>query len=94
MKTKFLQASIGISMILLATGFFIRSIDAVHAEPSPEKFFQQQTNKIGKYMWVPVKQFDGTVGMFIWNTETGKSKAYSYDGKVDEYWKTPEKPLE
>ena len=97
MKTKFLQASIGISMILLAAGFFIRSIDATHAEPNPEKFFEQGTNKIGKYMWIAYVGTNGNANYTIWDTETGKSKRYYFDkGWIldNSIRQLPEKPME
>jgi hypothetical protein len=74
-------------MTLLATGFFIRSIDGAHAAPGPERFLQQGTNKIGKYMMSLSVTSDGYRSVLVWDTESGKSKMYLGTGlkfKVEE----------
>ena len=48
MKSKFFKVSLGVSIILLSAGFFIRSIDVAHAAQSPA--LQQETENVGKYM--------------------------------------------
>ena len=83
-------------MILLAAGFFIRSTDTAHAEPGPENFFQQGTNKIGKYMIITVGSYSNV--LLVWDTETGKNQSYIYydqTGKCEKYSANlPEKPVE
>ena len=64
-------------MILLSAGFFIRSIDVMHASPSPEIFFQQGTNKIGKYSMAFVMNTQNWKAVIVMDTETGKSKIYN-----------------
>lgn len=93
MKNKFFSVSIGISMMLLSAGFFIRSFNIANATPAPEKFFEQGTNKIGKYMMA--FQLINANGWYkeilVWDTETGKSKFYlDMNPNTD----LPAKPLE
>jgi hypothetical protein len=91
-KTKFLQTCIGISIVLLSLGFFFQSIQSAHAAPlSPQKFFQDGVNKIGKYQML---SFSSTE-VLVWDSETGKSIRYSFEGSkwtLTKY-QLPEKPL-
>ena len=77
MKTKFLQACIGITIVLLATTFFIRTIDGAQAAPGPDKFFQQGTSKIGKYSMAFVMNSENWKAVIVMDTETGKTKIYN-----------------
>lgn len=87
-KTKFLQSCIGVSIVLLSLGFFFQSIQTASASPSPEKFFQSGTNKIGKYQM----QFEGAT-MYVWDTETGTSCAYYVmDGAWKKYSSSKQPP--
>lgn len=83
MKNRFLQISIGISMMLLSTAFLIQSINPSQATPGPEKFLTEGTSKIGKYqMSFTYAIFpDGTAVQraLVWDTETGKSVYYRND---------------
>lgn len=82
MKNKFLQISIGVTLMLWGAGFFVRSFNTANAEPSPKTFLTEGTSQIGKYM---VDQQIVTLGEYryyyflVWNTETGASKYYNYD---------------
>ena len=80
MKNKFLNISIGISIMLLSGGFFLRSVPTANAAPAPENFQDAGTNKIGKYMLQVYLNSEGRRYGIVWDTETGKSKAYSYMG--------------
>ena len=94
MKNKFLSLSIGVTMMLLAAGFFIRSFNLATAAPAPETFLQQSTNKIGKYMMV---MNDDGGSVIVWDTETGKSRYYGVSGGVfntTSRYQLPEKPVE
>jgi hypothetical protein len=44
MKTKFFQISLGISLMLFAAGFFVRSFATANAAPATLKNIQQSTN--------------------------------------------------
>jgi hypothetical protein len=75
MKNKFLNISIGVTMMLLGAGFFVRSITSAHAAPTPQEFVEQSTNKIGKFMFQVYMDGDHRYAL-VWDTETGKSKSY------------------
>ena len=83
-------------MILLASGFFIRSIDVAHADPTPEKFFQQGTNKIGKYSMAFTMNAQNWKAVIVMDTETGKSKIYNEgsSGFILNSHQLPENPVE
>lgn len=95
MKNKFLNISIGVTMMLLGAGFFVRSISSANAAPSPQAFIEEGTSKIGKYMFqmYTIPGENRRYGL-IWNTETGKSKGYY---EVGDEWRGekgfPENPL-
>jgi hypothetical protein len=74
MKNKFLSVSIGVAMMLLGAGFFIRSFYAVNAAPTSKNLMQQETNKIGKYQ-ACLTDYSGIHALII-NTETGETKYY------------------
>lgn len=80
MKNKFLSISIGIGIILCSAGFFVRSIATANAAPTPEAFQDEGTNKIGKYMFQVYLNSEGRRFGIVMDTETGKSKAYSFSG--------------
>ena len=84
MKNKFLQISIGVSMMLLAGGFFVRSISTANAAPpSPKEFVAEGTNQIGVYQMNFYQglnsQGSDQYSILVWNTQTGKSTWYYYD---------------
>jgi hypothetical protein len=99
MKNKFLQISIGISIIMLSAGFLIRSISPSQATPGPEKFLAEGVSKIGKFqMSFTYAVFpDGTAVQraLVWDTETGKSVYYRNDdaGWVKQDNQLPANPL-
>lgn len=101
MKNRFLQISIGITLMLFGAGFFVRSFSNANAAPSPKTFLTEGTNQIGKYM---MSQQVVTLGEYryyyflVWDTETGKSKYYNYDYTLKkiteaEWGKLPDSPL-
>jgi hypothetical protein len=97
MKNRFLNISIGVSIMLLSGGFFLRSVPTANAAPTPETFVQEGTNKIGKYMFqVYIGSDDRRYGV-VMNTETGKSKAFYYlsynDGFVADGKAFPDNPM-
>jgi hypothetical protein len=65
MKNKFFQVCAGISMILLAAGFFVRSFSPAIAAPL------QQTSGVGTYQMA----LNGTE-ILVWNTTTGQCKLF------------------
>lgn len=78
-----MQACIGISIILLSGGFFLRSVNVAQAAPSlPGKLHPEPGSSIGKYQ---MSASSITVGdkffqyVLVWNTETGQSKYYYFD---------------
>lgn len=95
-KNRFLNMSIGVSMIMLSAAFLLRSISPAQAAPSPENFIAEETNKIGKYMitMTPTTADSYTMAM-VWDTETGKSILYYYsNGKFQKSpGNLPENPL-
>lgn len=98
MKSKFLNISIGVTLMLFGAGFLIRSITVAHAAPTPENFVAEGTNNIGKYMFQMYTISHPTEGNIryglVWDTETGKSLGYR-EGRVGWVSETifPEKPL-
>lgn len=80
-KTKFLQTCIGVSIVLLSLGFLFQSVQSASAAPTPEKFFQSGSNKIGKYQ-MQYHESNGVSLMWIWDTETGTSCNYYYQKGV------------
>lgn len=66
--------------MFFGAGFFVRSIATANAAPSPEAFQDANTNKIGKYMMQVYLNSEGRRYGIVWDTETGKSKAYQYYG--------------
>ncbi|MFL5751955.1 MAG: hypothetical protein ACJ76F_00995 [Bacteroidia bacterium] len=99
----FMQICIGISIILLSGGFFLRSMNQANAAPALPGKLQQSTGSIGKYQMCANTV---TVGdkffqyVLVWNTETGQSKYYYYDRYDDRTFTwipfgkdLPEKPL-
>lgn len=93
MKNKILSVSTGVTMILLATGFFIRSFNQANAAPTPETFLQQSNNKTGKYMMI---MNDDGGSVLVWDTETGKSMYYGVTGgkfNTESRYQIPENPL-
>jgi len=92
-KTKFFQTCIGVSIVLLSLGFFFHSIQSATASPSPDKFFQSGTNKIGKYsisLVTSAETSGQTVMATILNTENGVSATYSYRGYKIPWEKEPQ----
>lgn len=85
MKTKFLSASIGITLMLFGTGFLLRSVSPAQAAPSPEAFFEEGSSKIGKYQMSIASGNSG--GVMVWDSETGASVYYDYVGSA--YGKGP-----
>lgn len=95
MKNRFLNISIGVSIMLLSGGFFLRSIPTANAAPTPETFVEEGTSKIGKYMFQMCLGADDRRYGVVMDTETGKSKAYYYylDKFVDDGKAFPDNPL-
>ena len=97
MRTKFLQSCIGLSIVIVSITFFIWSINDVHAAPGPDKFLQQNTNKIGKYQacYSTLQSIDhgsdiaGSViySVLIIDTETGKTVLYYNSSSTKYMWK-------
>lgn len=78
-KSKFLQACIGVSMVLLSLGFLFQSLQKANASPSIEKFTQAgNIDKVGKYVFQQLTQ-NGKQLMFVYDSETGVSKFYAFD---------------
>lgn len=77
MKSKFLSVSMGVAMILLSAGFFIRSFNTAEASPKPEKFLTEGASKIGKYS-ICTSVVGQNIIAIVMNTETGHSEAYTY----------------
>lgn len=101
MKNKFLQISLGISLVLFSLGFLLRSIETAQATPKPENFISQGTNVIGKYtMAFQIYTYTSshTNGVLIdrrviiMNTETGKTVYYGLSD-ADSNWKKMEAQL-
>jgi len=95
MKNKFLNISIGVSIMLLSGGFFLRSVPTANAAPAPETFAEEGTNKTGKYQLQVYLNGEGRRYGIVWDTETGKSKAFWYNGAsfVDDGKAFPDNPL-
>lgn len=89
MKTKFLSVSLGVAMILLAAGFFIRSFNTANAAPKPERFLTEGTSKIGKYS-ISVVPSGSAIIAIVLNTETGVSETYSYTSYSKPWDKLPQ----
>jgi len=101
MKNKFLQISIGVSMMLLSAGFLVHSIGSANAAlPTPEKFIDQGAAHAGRYMMdYGITQAHGQTDPFyetlIWDTQTGKSAMYIFANGVWtlEKYQLPAQPL-
>jgi hypothetical protein len=85
MKNKFLSISIGVTLMLFGTGFLIRSIVPAQAAPSPERFMEEGTNRIGKYEMAISS--GNPNGIIVWDSETGASTYYEYMSSA--YGKAP-----
>ncbi|MHB8261364.1 MAG: hypothetical protein ACYDCN_05890 [Bacteroidia bacterium] len=91
MKSKFLQVSMGVSLMLFAAGFFALSINHAAASapdkfPTPDKFVTAGDNTLGKYaaQFTVVSWKDGSNRSIvqvalIYDTQTGKSVLYESD---------------
>jgi len=80
MKNKFLNISIGVSIMLLSGGFFLRSVPTANAIPAPASTIEEGTGKVGKYMFQVFLNSEGKRYGVVMDTETGKSKAFIYYG--------------
>jgi hypothetical protein len=71
-ENNFLQTCFGISMVILAAGFFVRSFSPAKAGPVaiPEHM------TAGKFQ-VAIVQSTGSIKLVMWSTETGASKLYN-----------------
>ncbi|MDQ3110423.1 MAG: hypothetical protein M3R17_11065 [Bacteroidota bacterium] len=85
MKNKFLNISIGITLMLFGTGFLVRSVTSANAAPSPARFMEEGTSKIGKYMMAISS--GSSERLIVWDSETGASTYYEYAGSA--YGKAP-----
>jgi hypothetical protein len=110
MKNKFLQISIGISLMLLSSGFFIRSIQSAKASEFPDFIQQADINKtlapnsslvLGKYTMEYQAFYDAADNKYaqfvlVYNSETGQSKIYGKNGSIFEKSSAqlPQSPLE
>ncbi|HET6990663.1 MAG TPA: hypothetical protein VFJ43_05030 [Bacteroidia bacterium] len=72
MKNKFLSISIGITMMLLGAGFFVRSISSANAAPANN--IKYKYNSVSDEAYVPLGISNG-YGYFI----TVRSSGASYD---------------
>jgi len=68
MKNKFLTVCAGISMIIVAAGFLVRSFGTAHAAPLLPP-------GAGKYQ-MSISGGNELISVLIWNSETGQSKLY------------------
>ena len=97
MKNKFLNISIGVTLMLFGAGFLLRSIPTATAAPAPEAIAEGETSKIGRYMFQVYIASDNRRYGVVMDTETGKSKAYYYlgmsNGFVDDGKAFPDNPL-
>ena len=93
MKNKFLQISIGISIIMLSLTFLLRSINHADAAPPVEKFLSEGTNTIGKYQMNMVITSTGNANVLVWDTETGKSTYYYYSSGWKKAEGLPDSPM-
>ncbi len=97
MKNKFLQVSIGVSMMLMAIGFFVRSFHNVQAaQQTPENVQRTGVSMVGKYQVFLAFDPNGFKNVIIMNTETGKSVYYL---DIKSKWQLynnqlPDKPME
>jgi hypothetical protein len=82
MKNKFLNICIGLGILFVTGGFFLRSITTAHAAP---QFMAEGTTKIGKYQMALGQNTEGNIRILIWDTETGKSQLFS-EKIVDNKW--------
>lgn len=88
-KTKFLQASIGVSIILFSLGIFFHSIQTARASPTPAKFLQSGANNIVKYS-IALVSSEQTILATILNIGTGVSETYSYDSYKEPWSQIPQ----
>lgn len=95
MKNRFLNISIGVSIMLLSGGFFLRSVPTANAIPVPQASVEEGTSKVGKYMMQVYHSAEGRRYGIVWDTETGKSKAFYYasGGFLDDGKAFPDNPL-
>jgi hypothetical protein len=87
MKNKFLQISLGISIMLFAAGFFIRSVSTANAAPpKPGAFLKTGMDQMGPYQMAMVINPAGGayLNLVVWNTQTGKSTIYYGQPKWDD----------
>lgn len=81
MKNRFLNISIGVTLMLFGIGFVIRSVAPANAAPTPDQFVDEGTGKNGKYMMQVFTFTNSEVRRaMIWDTETGKSIMYYESG--------------
>jgi len=78
MKTKFLQISLGISLMLFAGGFFIRSVTTANAAPVKLRNIAQGSNDMGNYQFA-MYTLVGGIGILRGNTMTGDMEMFFYD---------------
>lgn len=88
MKNKFVQISIGITMMLFGLAFLVRSANTANATPpSPKEFIEEGTSKIGKYQLSLVSSGDATAkSAIILNTETGETVYYYFNDDGGSEW--------
>lgn len=80
MKNKFLNISIGVTLMLCGAGFLIRSVQTANAAPPrPEQFMEEGSSKIGKYQ-ISLSTCTDACCLYttaiVWDSETGKSKSF------------------
>lgn len=83
MKNKFLNISIGVTIMLLGAGFFVRSIQTANASPSPEQFIEEGKSTIGKYQLAVAALPDGGSKVVIINTETAETVYYAKESGME-----------
>lgn len=89
MKNRFLQFTIGISLVICSVAFLLRSIQPAHAEPTPQEFIDEGSNSIGKYqITFQVANDPETVYFYaiVYNTQTGASTIYGRNTNTGGPW--------
>jgi hypothetical protein len=82
MKSRFLQVCIGVSMVLLSAGFFVRSATSANAAPATKTLMPTAEGQTGKYILTFLKDGNETY-TYMTDTETGKT--YFLDSKAGKW---------
>lgn len=76
-NNKFLNICIGLGILFLSGGFFLRSITTANAAPPSPAEFVDGVSKIGKYQ-LALNSANGDQNAMIIDTETGQTYLYVY----------------